>query len=291
MADVTAAGVHRFETAEKLREVMDLLAPTAVTVEQWSLAQGGFPGYCRGCGGWGQFSQSQPATGDWANLMEGMMCSCGLNGRMRGILMALDDLLLRLGRIPATTAVFERLTPLFPRLLERLPGLTGSEYLGDSLASGSVVQTAWGGIRHESLLAPSFGDASLDLVMHFDVLEHVPDMDQALRECRRILRPGGWMLFSCPFYEELESTIVRARLVDGALEHVLEPCYHGNPVDGGGALVFSQPGWDLWDRVQQAGFDGVGVSLCFDPVQGVLTDACPYPDGHAWPVVFAAQKP
>lgn len=85
--------------------------------------------------------------------------------------------------------------------------------------------------------------------MHFDVLEHVPDMDQALRECWRILRPGGWMLFSCPFYEELESTIVRARLVDGALEHVLEPCYHGNPVDGGGALVFSQPGWDLWERV------------------------------------------
>lgn len=284
-------GVHRFPEAGLLAAAFDHLAPLAAAIEAWSLQRGGAPGFCRGCERWVDFTQAQAPPGDWANLMEGMLCTCGLNGRMRGILMALDDLLGDLEVRPATSAVFERLTPLFPLLERRLPGIVGSEYLGDDLRSGSIQKTAWGGVRHESLLAPSYKDASLDMVLHFDVLEHVPDMDQALRQCWRVLRPGGWMVFSCPFYEALDTTIVRARLGEGGIEHLLEPCFHGNPVDGGGALVFSQPGWDLWARVIDAGFQEVRVSLCFDPVQGVLTDACPYPIGHAWPVVFVARKP
>lgn len=286
----TGYGPHWFEDVQLLKAVMAGLADAAAFIEERVLATGGSFGYCRGCRSWGWLSQSPAVAGDWANLMEGLICKCGLNGRMRGILMAVDGLLQRRTVASSRAAVFECLTPLYPFLEERLPGLVGSEYLGDDLVSGQVLDTPRGKVRHESLLAPSFEDGSLELVMHFDVLEHVPDMDKALRQCWRVLRPGGWMLFSCPFYEALETTIVRARLVNGELCHDLAPCFHGNPVDGGGALVFSQPGWDLWGRVRQAGFKTLGVSLCFDPVQGVLSDACPYPDGHAWPLVFAAQK-
>jgi SAM-dependent methyltransferase len=39
-------------------------------------------------------------------------------------------------------------------------------------------------------------DASVDGVVSFQVLEHVWDVDWYLRECCRILRPGGWLLLS-----------------------------------------------------------------------------------------------
>jgi SAM-dependent methyltransferase len=39
-------------------------------------------------------------------------------------------------------------------------------------------------------------DASVDGVVSFQVLEHVWDLDWYLGECRRLLKPGGWLLLS-----------------------------------------------------------------------------------------------
>lgn len=41
-------------------------------------------------------------------------------------------------------------------------------------------------------------DASLDVVMSFDVLEHIPDTDGHLREVNRVLKPGGYYLLQTP---------------------------------------------------------------------------------------------
>jgi SAM-dependent methyltransferase len=43
-----------------------------------------------------------------------------------------------------------------------------------------------------------FPDASFDVVMSFDVLEHIPDTDAHLREVTRLLRPGGSYLLQTP---------------------------------------------------------------------------------------------
>ncbi|GIX15441.1 MAG: type 11 methyltransferase [Paracoccaceae bacterium] len=48
------------------------------------------------------------------------------------------------------------------------------------------------------LTAAPFADASFDIVICSHVLEHVPDDMQALREIRRILRPGGRALLLTP---------------------------------------------------------------------------------------------
>jgi SAM-dependent methyltransferase len=49
---------------------------------------------------------------------------------------------------------------------------------------------------HGSLEAIPVGDASFDLVLCLQVLEHVPDPGAAVRELRRVVRPGGRVLLS-----------------------------------------------------------------------------------------------
>ncbi|MFI5779380.1 class I SAM-dependent methyltransferase [Nocardia sp. NPDC051570] len=43
-----------------------------------------------------------------------------------------------------------------------------------------------------------FEDASVDVVVNFQVIEHLWDQAQFLRECLRVLRPGGSLLISTP---------------------------------------------------------------------------------------------
>jgi SAM-dependent methyltransferase len=42
------------------------------------------------------------------------------------------------------------------------------------------------------------GGDSVDVVVNFQVIEHLWDQAQFLRECRRVLRPGGELLISTP---------------------------------------------------------------------------------------------
>jgi SAM-dependent methyltransferase len=43
-----------------------------------------------------------------------------------------------------------------------------------------------------------FEDSTFDFVFHNQVFEHVPDLDEALQEIRRVLKPGGMMLSLFP---------------------------------------------------------------------------------------------
>lgn len=48
-----------------------------------------------------------------------------------------------------------------------------------------------------------FDDASFDLITTLDVIEHIEDELTALRELRRVLRPGGLLLVSVPAFRFL----------------------------------------------------------------------------------------
>ncbi|MCW3016021.1 MAG: hypothetical protein JWO02_3113 [Solirubrobacterales bacterium] len=51
-----------------------------------------------------------------------------------------------------------------------------------------------------------FGDATFDLVTCLDVIEHTPDDRAALRELRRVTRPGGMIVLTVPAHPLLWST-------------------------------------------------------------------------------------
>jgi SAM-dependent methyltransferase len=53
-------------------------------------------------------------------------------------------------------------------------------------------------VRHGNLVALPLPDASVDVVVNFQVIEHLWDQPQFVTECARVLRPGGLLLMSTP---------------------------------------------------------------------------------------------
>jgi SAM-dependent methyltransferase len=49
-------------------------------------------------------------------------------------------------------------------------------------------------------------DASFDAIVCYHVLEHIADDGLAMRELRRVLKPGGWALLQSPLRLDLEHT-------------------------------------------------------------------------------------
>jgi SAM-dependent methyltransferase len=100
------------------------------------------------------------------------------------------------------------------------------------------------GARCEDITRLTFPDASLDLIVSSDVLEHVPDLEAAFRETARVLRRGGSHLFTVPPHA---ATRRRAGIEGGRIVMYEEPEYHSDPLDPKGILAF----WDLGDDLPE----------------------------------------
>jgi SAM-dependent methyltransferase len=125
-------------------------------------------------------------------------------------------------------------------------------------------------VRSEDVQRLTYADCSFDLVTHTEVLEHVPDDRSAMAQLRRVLRPGGLMLFTVPLSEHA-ATLERAGLRAGRIEHLLPPVYHGDPLRGGAPiLAFRDYGGDIVARLLGAGFAAAWIER----------------DGHAAPFGF-----
>ena len=75
-----------------------------------------------------------------------------------------------------------------------------------------------------------FRDASIDLVVALDFIEHIIDPEKFARECHRVLRPGGKVLINTPniqFWKHLQSLVVH-----GVFPHTSgdTEVYHGGHV-------------------------------------------------------------
>ncbi|MDE3176390.1 MAG: class I SAM-dependent methyltransferase [Pseudomonadota bacterium] len=150
------------------------------------------------------------------------------------------------------------------------PHYVGSGYFPDRPFGEKV-----GDLRNENLEAQTFPDEAFDVVLHMDVMEHVFQPFQALREIRRTLRSGGVCLFTAPTYPDRIKSEQVAFLEKGGVRIVGEPEYHGNPQDKKGSLVTWRYGYDLPLRIsRETGFD-VEVRRWYAPrlaIMGPMTE-------------------
>lgn len=101
-----------------------------------------------------------------------------------------------------------------------------------------------------------YAEASFDLVIHSDTLEHIPLPIRALSECRRVLRVGGVCAFTVPM---LVGRLTSSR--EG-----LPPSYHGyGDVNLGDYLVHMEYGSDTWRHCMLAGFEEVRIHTLDHP--------------------------
>jgi SAM-dependent methyltransferase len=95
-----------------------------------------------------------------------------------------------------------------------------------------------------------YPDASFDLVVHSDTLEHVSQPIRALSECRRVLRAGGWLCFTVP---TIVGRLSRSRAG-------LRKSFHGSASTGSDDyLVHTEFGADMWTFVVAAGFSSLRI--------------------------------
>jgi SAM-dependent methyltransferase len=137
-------------------------------------------------------------------------------------------------------------------LRENCAHYTASGYFPDQ-PFGSTV----GEFRNEDLENQTFADATFDLVVHLDVMEHVFNPFKALEEIYRTLKPGGMCIFTAPTDRgRLECKQVAFLKPDGSVRIIGEPEYHGNPQrTEEGALVTWRYGHDFpWLIYQRTSF-------------------------------------
>jgi SAM-dependent methyltransferase len=253
--------------------------PKGVSAEQWVLAGNPLAGTCPVCGVRRVLFQNFTE-----NLRETGICShCGASNRQRQMALALR---LGLGLVPDGRLTLPEGSQLYSAesngplhtVLAGAPGYVGSEYWGEALIPGTSVN----GVRHEDLENLSFADASFDVVLSSDVLEHVADAYRAHREIFRVLRPGGQHIFTVPFVAGFALDDVRARRVDGRIEYLAEQLYHGDPVrPDQGVLVWRIFGAEMLTRLAEIGFIVQTLQLR-QPLYGIIGDDA---------FVFSARKP
>lgn len=275
---------HGFKRWHSLAEVRAAAVPLAAewrgqqAFEAWLAGRAGasdLRAYCACCESESDFEiKVQPgALPDWR---ETLRCrQCGQINRLRAAMHLFRG---AQPRLPAGAVYLTEQTSSFHDwLAARIPGLIGSEYLPERPPAGSIVEWQGRRLRHEDITALSMADGTLAALLSFDVLEHVPDYSKALQEFARVLVPGGVLVLTAPFSFELEHSVIRARLgVDGSIEHLLEPDYHGDPLSADGVLCFQYFGWDLLDALRAAGFAQVELITCWAPEFACLGSFQPF---------------
>lgn len=143
--------------------------------------------------------------------------------------------------------------PLVDWLRRHAGLLTVSEWF-DGASPGQMVD----GVQCQDVQHLTFAAASFDVCTSTEVFEHVPDDTRGFAELRRVLRPGGRLVFSVPLMPAA-ATVERARLrKDGTVEHLLPAEYHGDRIRGrDGVLAYRNYGYDVLERVAAQGFRDV----------------------------------
>lgn len=110
-------------------------------------------------------------------------------------------------------------------------------------------------ILNEDLQNLSFKRETIDLVITSEVLEHVADLGKTLNEIHRVIKPGGYHVFTIPIDYSLKLTRTRATLSrSGKVKHLLPPAIHGDDISSG-SLAFRDFGNDTIKLIDRHNFE------------------------------------
>lgn len=148
-------------------------------------------------------------------------------------------------------------------LKKTIPAVITSEYF-PNVPSGQIVD----GVLSQDVQHQSFSNDTLDLITSNQVFEHVPDDIQGYRECYRVLKKGGALIFTVPLYEYEETKQLAALTADGIMIFG-EPEYHDSRTAGPkSALTFWRHSVnDVCARVAEVGFGVQLVDVMIAPAQ------------------------
>lgn len=212
---------------------------------------------------WPELIEQWQLTPDWARYFderEGLMCfACGTNLRSQnlalGILSAAHELtnvvagslkkLCEHPRIQELEVAEINSAGALHGFLSHLPKLHYSEFASRTEQ-----------VPSENLLALSYPESRFDLVITSESLEHVPDISRALSEIHRVLKPGGFHVFTVPVVWDGRRTRQRASITNERVVYHLPPSYHGAPASRSpDFLVFYEFGSDFLERCKEAKFE------------------------------------
>jgi SAM-dependent methyltransferase len=130
-------------------------------------------------------------------------------------------------------------------------------YYSEDCATGRARED---GAICEDITRLSLGDSSMDIIISSDVLEHVEDLEKAFRETARVLRTGGYHLFTVPM---AQATRKRASGKGASLAHYCAPEVHFDPMDPEGILCFWDIGPDIAERFRT---DNLAITIVAGPI-------------------------
>ena len=251
-----------FHFVNEIAEVHDFFHDFNLANDPFLQQSGPLPGHCYICDLDVYFEVDRPPDGSPINWRETLKCpECAMINRWRGCIHLFEAV--REPKKQSRIYITEALTPVADCLRSRYPALVSSEFIECS-APGEMTKVNGQSVRNEDVTRLSFENATFDTILTFDVLEHVPNYRNALAEFHRVLDDDGRLIITAPFTFQQEG-VVRAELdADGQVRHLMEPCYHGDPLSDKGVLAYYDFGTELIGDLEQIGFVDNSLALWND---------------------------
>jgi hypothetical protein len=199
------------------------------------------------------------------NYREGLIYQ-GLNSRLRAVLIEFERFFKN--RPADSIKIFcpEATTQFAMYMRGSYMRFIGTEYSDDP----EIVKSLFP-IRCENIMDLSFPDNVFDAVLVNDIFEHVYSIDMCLQEIYRVTTPGGILVATFPFNIGSLDSVIKTKIDDtGQLIHLMDPEYHGNPVDQKGSLVFEIPGWNILSRVKKSKWSNASIVYSTSVKNGIL---------------------
>lgn len=99
----------------------------------------------------------------------------------------------------------------------------------------------------------TFADEKFDVVITEDVFEHIRDYQKAFQEVYRVLKTGGYHIFTVPCFFD-KPTLTRVDTSGTEDIYLLPPEYHGDKIRGK-ILAYRTFGIDIFEILEKIGFE------------------------------------